>query len=357
MPSPITPFDRLGIADLGGENLKVAAKYLAILLPLLTSLFSTEARAQITSITLGAEQIGTVKTAVSITTKITFPDKVTTVICGDLYDGQTGKGTFVIQQSDNDVFIKPIAPKGQSNMFVKVGDGKKTYNFDLVVVAFAQAHRVITVLDPTSAVNPPVNPPPTNGTTTTATPCYSDADLEKRRADIEQAAQTKADEIIRKAREDAMRITNDAETRAAESERQLASRSSQEVERRFIQTILGGIQRSEVKTVRAEARKIVFMLDANLYTIEGKSYLRYTIQNAGDQNFAFTTVALEIGAAKALQPVAVEITQSKAQNLLAPTETLTGIIAFDAKLVAAKDRMILYLRGEDNSEVARLMVQ
>src|SRR5688572_422300 len=161
---------------------------------MLASVLSTEARAQITSITLGPEQIGTVKTAASITTKISFPDKVTSVICGDLYDGQSGKGTFVIQQSDNDVFIKPIALKGQSNMFVKVGDGKKTYNFDLLVVPFNQAHRVINVLDPRAESGSPANPAATNGNPTVAKePCISEADLEKRKAEIEQAAQLKAD--------------------------------------------------------------------------------------------------------------------------------------------------------------------
>jgi vacuolar-type H+-ATPase subunit H len=347
----------MGIADLGGENLKVAAKFLALLIPMLASILSTEARAQITSVTLGAEQIGTVKTAVSITTKISFPDKVSTVICGDLYDGQTGKGTFVIQQSDNDVFIKPIAPKGQSNMFVKVGDGKKTYNFDLLVVPFNQAHRVINVLDPAMPVSSPENPPVTNSNTT-KTPCISDADLEKRKNDIEQAAQLKADDIIRKAREEAVRITTAAETRASESDRQLSSRGSQEVERRFIQAMLGGVQRAEVKTTRVEIRKIVLMLDPNLYTIDGKSYLRYTIQNAGDKDFTFTAVALESGTAKAAaQAIPLELTQSKSQNVLAPTETLSGIIAFDSKLVTAKDRLTFYLRGEDNSEIARLMIQ
>lgn len=346
----------MGIADLGGENLKVAAKFLALLIPMLTAMFSTEAHAQITSVTLGAEQIGTVKTAVSITTKISFPDKVSTVICGDLYDGQTGKGTFVIQQSDNDVFIKPIAPKGQSNMFVKVGDGKKTYNFDLLVVPFNQAHRVINVIDPAMPATSPENPPVTAGNP--AKPCISDAELEKKKNDIEQAAQLKADDIIRKAREEAVRITTESEARSAENERQMSSRGSKEVERRFLQAILGGMQRAEVKTLRVEVRKIVLMLDPNLYTIEGKSYLRYTIQNASDKDFTFTAVALEVGTAKAAgQPVPVELTQSKTQNVLAPTETLSGIIAFDSKLVGAKDKLTLYLRGEDNSEIARLMVQ
>lgn len=333
--------------------MKVAAKFLVLLIPMLASVLGTEARAQITSITLGSEQIGTVKTAVSITTKISFPDKVTSVICGDLYDGQSGKGTFVIQQSDNDVFIKPIATKGQSNMFVKVGDGKKTYNFDLLVVPFKEAHRVINVLEPTTS---PANPTTTNSNSSTA-PCLSEADLEKRKAEIEQAAQLRADEIIRKARENAMRITNEAETRASETERQSSSRGPQEVERRFIQAMIGGVQRAEVKTTRAEIRKIVVMLDSNLFTFDGKSFLRYTIQNASDKDFAFTSIALESGALKAMQPIPVELTQSKPENALAPTETLSGVLAFDAKLVTAKDRLVLYLRGEDNLEIIRLLVQ
>jgi hypothetical protein len=341
---------------LGGKDLKVAAKFLVLFIPMLASFLSTEARAQITSVTLGPDQIGTVKTAVSITTKISFPDKVTSVICGDLYDGQSGKGTFVIQQSDNDVFIKPIAPKGQSNMFVKIGDGKKTYNFDLLVVPFNQAHRVINVLDPATAITAPQNPTATNGNSAKE-PCISEADLEKRKADLEQAAQLKADDLIRKARENAMRIVSEAETRAAETERQSSSRGPQEVERRFIQAMIGGVQRTEVKTTRAEVRKIIVMLDANLFTFDGKSYLRYTIQNSSDKDFAFTSIALESGAVKATQPIPVELTQSKSENVLAPAETLSGVIAFDAKLVSAKDRLMLYVRGDDNLEIARLMVQ
>ena len=353
MPLPTTPFNRMGIADLGGENLKVAAKFLVLLIPVLASVLGMEA--QVTSITLGAEQIGTVKTATSITTKISFPDKVTSVICGDLYDPQSGKGTFVIQQIDNDVFIKPIAPKGQSNMFVKTADGKKTYNFDLLVVPSTQAPRVVNVLDP-KVIPSPENPPVTNGNSAKE-PCISEADLEKRKADIEQAGQLKADEILRKARENANRITTEAETRAAETERQASGRGSQDVERRFVQALLGGVQSAGVKTARAEVKKIVVMLDANMFTFDGKSYLRYTIQNASDKDFAFTAIALESGALKATQLIPVELTQSKSENTLAPTETLTGVIAFDSKLVTAKDRITLCLRDENSLEIIRLLIQ
>jgi vacuolar-type H+-ATPase subunit H len=334
--------------------LKAVTKYLFLLIPMFASVFCTEAKAQINSVMLAPEQSCTVRTAASVTTRITFPEKVTSVICGDLYDPATGKGTFVVQKEENgsDVFIKPVAPKGQTNMFIKTADGRKTYNFDIIVVPFNQAHRVINVLDPKPS---PENPADVNNTV--KEPRLSEADLEKRKAEIEQAAQDKADEIIRKARENATRITSDAEARAAETERQSASRSSQETERRFIQAMLGGVQRTDVKTLRAEVKKVVFMLDANLLTFDGKSYLRYTFQNTSDKDFTFAAIAMESGALKASQTIPVDLTQSKPANSLAPTETLSGVVAFDAKLVTAKDRLVFIIRGEDNLEIARLIVQ
>src|SRR5204863_9375461 len=71
------------------------------------------------------------------------------------YDPATGKGTFVVQRSGgvdrpgNEVFIKPVSSKGLSNMFVKTGDGKHTYSFDLTIVSTPQAaHRMVNVTDP-----------------------------------------------------------------------------------------------------------------------------------------------------------------------------------------------------------------
>src|SRR5215213_5708326 len=40
----------------------------------------------VTTITLGPNQIGLVKTTQGITTRIAFPDPVKEIICGDLYD-------------------------------------------------------------------------------------------------------------------------------------------------------------------------------------------------------------------------------------------------------------------------------
>ena len=107
---------------------------------------------------LGPDKIGKIRTAHGLTTRITFPEPVQEIICGDLYDPGTGKGTFVAQRGgtaerpSNDVFIKPIAARGMSNLFVKTGEnGQHTYNFDLEVVPVAQAQRVVNVTLPASS--------------------------------------------------------------------------------------------------------------------------------------------------------------------------------------------------------------
>lgn len=117
------------------------------------------AQTPIITITLGQDQIGNVKTAPGITTRLAFPEKVTDSICGDLYDPASGKGTFIVQNSGSDVFLKPISAKGASNLFVKTGEGSRQhiYSFDLTVVSAAQAHRVVNVV-PAAPVQPPSQP-------------------------------------------------------------------------------------------------------------------------------------------------------------------------------------------------------
>src|SRR5215813_14594970 len=121
----------------------------------LASAVGVRAQSQIVTVTVGPNQIGQVKTTQGITTRMTFPEAVRDIICGDLYDPTTGKGSFVIQRIDNDVFLKPVVPKGLSNLFVKTGEkGEHTYSFDLLVVSLDQAHRVVNV-SPSSAAPQP----------------------------------------------------------------------------------------------------------------------------------------------------------------------------------------------------------
>lgn len=113
------------------------------------------AQTPIVTIRLTEDQIASVKTAEGITTRLVFFDPIQEIICGDLYDPATGKGGFVIQRSGKDIFLKPVKPKGVSNLFVKTGDkADYTYSFDLMIVPVPQAHRIINVVKAQSATKP-----------------------------------------------------------------------------------------------------------------------------------------------------------------------------------------------------------
>src|SRR5215510_7278476 len=134
---------------------------IAVLACLAFVVHPTHAQGQlsIVKVTLGPDQIAMIKTAQGITTRVSFPDPVKEIICGDLYDPGTGKGGFVVQRSENDVFLKPIPSKAMTNLFVKTGErGEHIYNFDLIVGPMADAHRVINV-----SLAPPGSQPPRKG--------------------------------------------------------------------------------------------------------------------------------------------------------------------------------------------------
>ncbi len=100
----------------------------------------------VTTMTLGRDELGLVKTSQGISTKISFPERIKEIICGDLYDPADGRGNFVIQRSDNDLFLKPVASSGISNLFVKTGEsGEYTYSFELLVVPITQSFRIVNI--------------------------------------------------------------------------------------------------------------------------------------------------------------------------------------------------------------------
>ncbi|HJQ22309.1 MAG TPA: hypothetical protein VKA60_00245 [Blastocatellia bacterium] len=316
---------------------------------------ATLAQAPIVTLQLGPDQIGVVKTSVGISTRITFPEPVTEIICGDLYNATDGKGTFVVarsgsdQKPGNDIYVKPVGSRGQSNMFVKTGDGKHTYNFDLSIVAPAQAHRVINVTDaaPTTVSGGASAPP--------SAPC---PDADRIRADAEEQGRRKADEILRNARQQADRITGEAEAKLAEANRQASERAGQETDRRFVQALM---LLREIRIANPKAttkKKIIVSVEPSRVLLFGdKAYIRYTIQNAGAEDFSFNTLTLETGEGGAAKPMTVEVVQNKPENRLTPGETLTGIVVFDPKQVDAKDKLTFYLRADDHLEITHVTIQ
>lgn len=318
----------------------------------------------ITSMSLGPESIGKVRTALGITTRISFPEPVMEIVCGDLYDPASGKGTFVAQPSGKpddpgyDVFVKPVAGKGLSNMFVTTGKGKKhTYNFDLEVVPVAQAHRIVTVVDSRPLATPP---DPANGSPGTAGNGGEDPAvvLERMKAEAEQQTRQKAGEILRNAQQQADRKVAEAEARAIEVDREASARAGQTIEKRFMQALILGLREVKINKPVLTQKKLVVKLDPSVLLFDDKAYLRYTIQNTSDVDFMFGSVSLETGAnPKETQPITFELNPSKAENKLSTGEVVTGVIVFDPKQVGANYRLTFVVRGEDQIEIARILIQ
>jgi archaellum component FlaG (FlaF/FlaG flagellin family) len=337
--------------------LKIVVSNTVLLLLLLPNLVL--AQTPVTTLALSADRIGEIKTAQGITTMIRFPDPVQEIICGDLYDPGTGKGTFVIQRSGatdhpgNEVFIKPVASKGLSNMFVKTGDGKHTYSFDLMIVSTPQgAHRMVNVTDQVAAANP-------GGMDQHSSEADKSApDFERLKAEAEQQARQKAAEILRTAQQQADRKITEADAKIAEAERLAPQRAEQQIERRFMQALMLGLREMRVKNTKVTTpKKAIITLDPRVLLFDDKAYLRYMIQNTGDKDFIFTSLSLEVVDGKGSKPLTAEVNQSKTANSLPPGEALTGVIVFDPKQVAAKQNLTMFVRGEDSAELAHLTIQ
>lgn len=339
--------------------MKVVASFMILFVSFAASRFAL-GQSAVSTLTLGNDRIGEIKTAQGITTMIRFSEAVQEIICGDLYDAGTGKGTFVVQRSGtnerpgNEVFIKPVSSKGASNMFVKT-DGKHTYSFDLTIVGAAQAHRMVNVAD----AAPPANPSAQASEARDPEPEKQPApDFERLKAEAEQQARQKAAEILRNAQQQADRKITEADAKLAEAERLAPQRAAQEVEHRFMQALMLGLHETKVSNTRAiAAKKVVITIDQRILQFDEKAYLRYTIQNTGDKDFAFTAVSLEVTDGKDAKPLTAVVNQSKKENLLTPGESLTGVIVFDPKQVEAKQRLTLFVRGEDSLELAHVTIQ
>jgi archaellum component FlaG (FlaF/FlaG flagellin family) len=335
--------------------LKIVVTITALMLSLLANL--AHAQTPVTTLALSSDRIGEIKTSPGITTMIRFPDPVQEIICGDLYDPGTGKGTFVVQRSGasdhpgNEVFIKPVAPKGVSNMFVKTGDGKHTYSFDLTIVSTPQgAHRMVNITDQAAASS--------SSSPDRAEPDKSSPEFERLKAEAEQQARQKAAEILRTAQQQADRKIAEADAKIVEADKLAPQRADQEIERRFMQALMLGLREIKVNNTKVTtAKKAVITVDPRVLVFNDKAYLRYMIQNTGDKDFAFTSLSLEVVDGKDSKPLTAEINQSKTVNTLPPGEALTGVIVFDPKQVATKQKLTLFVRGDHSAELAHLTIQ
>lgn len=310
------------------------------------------AQSPVMSLALGPDQIGVIKSAQEITTRISFTQPVKEVICGDLFDSSTGKGSFIIQRSGKDIFLKPIVTKGLSNMFVKTGEKvERIYNFDLEIVPPHSAYRIVNVSDAASE-----RPGAEHPSTETGGGNSGGAVAGQRSEDIIRNARQQAQRIIAQAEQRAADVYRQAAEHAAEEDRRSASRAAQEVEHRFVQALMPGIGESRTINVRAAANRVVISLDRRVLKFGDKSYLRYTILNNSTDDFAYTAVALQASQGAETKSIAVEVTQNKNEFRVTKGESLVGIVSFDSKLVGPKDVLTLTVRGDNDSEIAHLVL-
>ena len=318
-----------------------------------------QARAQgqlsIVKVTLGPDQIATIKAAQGITTRVSFPDPVKEIICGDLYDPATGKGGFVVQRSENDVFLKPIPSKGLTNLFVKTGEkGDHVYNFDLIIGPVPEAYRVVNVAAPPTAA-----PTGTASRRGQQPGDQGDDVLNRARqqaAEIEKNANQQAGRIVAEAEQKASDLKRQAAEKAAETER-LARQRADEIETRFVYALMDGSREIKVNHPHVVAKNVVVTLDRRVIVFDGKSYLRYMIQNNGTEDFAFNAISLETGLEKDGQAITANVIQDKPENKLAPREAIKGVIVFSSDAVKTNTRLTMYLRGQDNAAIARASIQ
>lgn len=306
-------------------------------LPILLSLISTApAQIPVRTAALSGNRITLIQTAQGITTRISFPDIVKEIICGDLYDPGSGRGAFVVQRGDNDIFLKPVTSSGSSNLFVRIGrNSERIYGFDLSIVPANQACRVFNVVTVKDSGSSPG--------------AYQSPEAAKIISDAERQAR----EIIEAADRRALQITSETERRTLETERKIIERAGYEIKQRFSRALMIGIREIRINTSIA-TNGIVITLDQLALTLDGRLYLRYMIQNLGNRVFDFQRLSLESGTGAARKAIEAQITQSKSENSLNPREAVAGVITLEQNAVNFREGLTLSVRGEENAEIARV---
>src|SRR5262245_31402749 len=294
--------------------MKIKASAVALAL-MLAATSAVNAQSLIITISVGPNQIGQIKTTQGITTRVTFPDTVRDIICGDLYDPATGKGSFVVQRIDNDVFLKPVVAKGLSNLFVKTGEkGEHTYSFDLLVVSIEQAHRVVNVAADSSPAPAPVGTQPGADCTDAAKKFLAAA--QQQADDTLRNARQQADSVATQANKQASEIYGKALQRAEALDHQSAERAQQEVEQRFVRAMIQGVREIRSVDSRVVVKKVSLTVDPRVLTFDDKAYLRYTIRNDGEKQVIFNGISLERRSGKDVVVVPAKVIQGRAENKL-----------------------------------------
>jgi hypothetical protein len=84
--------------------------------------------------------------------------------------------------------------------------------------------------------------------------------------------------------------------------------------------------------------------------------MQFSIQNNSAADFAYTAVSVRVTSGDETKAIPVDVFQTKSENKVNKGEKLSGVVVFDSNLVGAKDKLSMSLRGDDDAELARVIV-
>ena len=298
---------------------------------------TTASSAGIVFVDVTPDTIVTVRTAQNVITRVALPEEAKEAICGDLFDAASNTGSFVINKSGNDVFIKPVNTKSQTNLFVKTDSS--VYNFDLVVVPPAQAHRVVNVNMPTYGEQIE-KMRETARTEIAAERSDMEAEIDRRLAD----------------RRDELEKQNQA-TLAAEQRKMRAEadrRANELVVRRIVDGVLQGFQNVAIRERRAESPEIDVLLDEVAYVFEGRLYVRYRIMNKRSADITYGEPRIAIRGGEKDRAVATTVVTARGDYVIPGGSTIAGVAIFELPTLEKGERLFFSVRAEGQDRPVQL---
>lgn len=284
------------------------------------------------------DTITSLRTAQNLVTRIAFPAEAKQAICGDLFDPATNTGSFVITHDGTDVFVKPVAAKGQTNLFVKTDTA--TYNFDLVVVPAAQAYRVVNV-----------NLPPYQKQIDDQKAAMA-KQLEAARADLEAEYDQKYQDRVRALEsQKASDVAAETTKVRAEGDRRAADMAT----RRFVDGMLQGFTTVPVRERKAQSDQLDVSVDDAAYIFEGRLYVRVRVTNRGDKDVTYQEPKIVVqGPNKNDKAVSTSVFTSRGDYKIPAGQTVGLVAVFERPSLDKGERVVLVMRGDQKDKLMAL---
>ncbi len=283
------------------------------------------------------DSIVTIKTAQNVVTRVALPAEAKQAICGDVFDAASGTGTFVIDRSGNDVFIKPLATKGQTNLFIKTE--KEVYNFDLTVVTTAQAYRVVNVNLPPyerQIAEQKANAAREIARDRAAMEAEMNGKLADRQRELEQ---TNSD-----------LLASERAKLRAETDR----RATDLAMRRVADGVMQGFTTVPLREKRGTIDQLDVAVDDAGYVFEGRLYVRYRVTNRGTSEATYSEPKVYVRAGETDRAIVSSAISGRGDFKVPAGQTVSGVVVFERVTLERGERLLLVVRGPGEGRAVQL---